>query len=299
MPTSVEGTIVAAFGRHYEVELADGSCATCFPRGKRSLYACGDRVAIEARSADQGMIVRLLARASLLFRRDEWREKLIAANATQVVIVVATEPSFSDELISRCIAAAEDQGMKVAIVLNKIDLVVQLEYARQLLAPFQRLGYSVIEIAARRDAGAVRALLSKQTSVLVGQSGMGKSTLVNTLVPHANAPTREHSTVLDAGRHTTTCTRMYRLDATANLIDSPGLQVFGLSRLSLGGLEQAFIEMQPMLGRCRFRDCRHLSEPGCAVIEAAGRGAIDPRRLAHFRALQQELDGGSKAQFGG
>lgn len=299
MARSVDGTIVAAFGRHYEVELADGSCATCFPRGKRSLYACGDRVAIESRSADQGVIVRLLERRSLLFRRDEWREKLIAANATQAVLVVATEPSFSDELISRCIAAAEDQGMKVAIVLNKIDLEAQLANARRLLGPFRRLGYPVIEIAARRDAGAMRALLSNETSVLVGQSGMGKSTLVNALAPHANAPTCEHSTALDTGKHTTTCTRMYRLDAASNLIDSPGLQVFGLARLSLGGLEQAFIEMRPLLGRCRFRDCRHLSEPGCAVLEAAGRGAIDPRRLDHFRALQHELDAGSRTRFGG
>lgn len=290
--------IVAAFGRHYEVALGDGSRLRCFPRGKRSLYACGDRVAIGSRSADQGVIVRLLERRSLLFRRDEWREKLIAANATQIVIVVATEPSFSDELVSRCIAAAENQGMKVAIVLNKIDIQAQLANARKLLGPFQRLGYPVIEISARLDAGAIRALLSNETSVLVGQSGMGKSTLVNALVPNADAPTREHSTVLDAGKHTTTYTRMYRLDPASKLIDSPGLQVFGLSRLSLGGLEQAFIELRPMLGRCRFRDCRHASEPGCAVIEAAGRGAIDPRRLDHFRALQRELDAGSKTRFG-
>ena len=298
MHTSIEGTIVAAFGRHYEVALAEGSRLACFPRGKRSPYACGDRVLIERSGADQGVIVRLIERHSLLFRRDEWREKLIAANATQIVIVVATEPSFSDELISRCIAAAESQGLKVAIVLNKIDIDTQRPNARRLLDPFQQLGYPVIELSALHDAEALKSLLSGETSVLVGQSGMGKSTLVNALVPNANAPTREHSVVLDSGKHTTTTTRMYQVDGNARLIDSPGMQVFGLAQLSLGGLEQAFIEMRPMLGRCRFRDCRHASEPGCAVIEAAGRGAIDPRRLAHFRALQQELDAGSKSRFG-
>jgi ribosome biogenesis GTPase len=298
LPASIEAEIVAAFGRHYEVVLADGNCLSCFPRGKRSPYACGDRVLIEQSSADQGVIVRLLERRSLLYRRDEWREKLIAANATQVVIVVATEPSFSDELISRCIAAAESQGLKVAIVLNKVDVEALLPSARRLLAPFQRLGYPVIELSALRDAGSLTALLSGETTVLVGQSGMGKSTLVNSLVPNANAATREHSAVLDSGKHTTTHTRMYRLEGESRLIDSPGMQVFGLSQLSLGGLEQAFIEMRPMLGRCRFRDCRHATEPGCAVVEAAGRAEIDPRRLDHFRALQRELDADSKLRFG-
>lgn len=298
MQTSIEGTIVAAFGRHYEVALADGSCLTCFPRGKRSPYACGDRVLIEQSSADQGVIVRLLERQSLLYRRDEWREKLIAANATQIAIVVATEPSFSDELISRCIAAAESQGLKVAIVLNKVDIQALLPNARRLLDSFQRLGYPVIELSALHDAGSLTALLSGETTVLVGQSGMGKSTLVNAMVPNANAATREHSTALDSGKHTTTHTRMYRLEGGSRLIDSPGMQVFGLAQLSLGGLEQAFVELRPMLGRCRFRDCRHATEPGCAVIEAADRGEIDPRRLDHFRALQQELDADAKSRFG-
>lgn len=271
---------------------------SCFPRGKRSLYACGDRVIIERRSADQGVIVRLLERQNLLFRRDEWREKLIASNATQIVIVVATEPSFSDELISRCIAAAEHQGLKVAIVLNKIDIAAQLENARNLLGPFVRIGYPLIELSALHDAATLNAFLSGETTVLVGQSGMGKSTLVNALIPDANAATREHSVVLDSGKHTTTHTRMYRLDEHTRLIDSPGMQVFGLAQLSLGGLEEAFVELRPMLGRCRFRDCRHASEPGCAVIEATSRGEIDPRRLDHFRALQRDIDASSKTPSG-
>lgn len=290
MRVSTEGTIVAAFGRHYEVDIGDGTSLSCFPRGKRSAYACGDRVGIERNGIDQGVIVRLLERRSLLLRRDEWREKLIAANATQVAIVVATEPSFSDELISRCIAAAEDQGIKAAIVLNKVDIEAPLPSARQLLDPFRRLGYPVVELSALVDASVLTAHLSGQTTVLVGQSGMGKSTLVNALIPSAGATTREHSIVLDSGKHTTTHSRMYELDRVSRLIDSPGLQVFGLAHMTFGGLERAFVELRPVLGRCRFRDCRHVSEPDCAVVAAVDRGEIDPRRLEHFRALQRQLD---------
>lgn len=291
MPIATEGTIVAAFGRHYEVSLGGGTSLTCFPRGKRSSYACGDRVGIERNGVDQGVIVRLIERRSLLFRRDQWREKLIAANATQVAIVVATEPSFSDELISRCIAAAEEQRLKVAIVLNKIDIESSLENARSLLGPFRNLGYPVIELSALHDADELRPRLAGQTTVLVGQSGMGKSTLINALLPGVGAITREHSAALDSGKHTTTHARLYPLSGDSRLIDSPGLQAFGLAHLSLGGLEHAFVELRPMLGLCRFRDCRHVAEPDCAVIAAAGRGEIDPRRLAHFRALQQQLSG--------
>ena len=285
---NIKGTIVAAHGRQYRVELADGETLLCFPRGKKSEAACGDQVTVQ-RSGDQGVIDTIEPRRSLLYRSNAFKEKLIAANVTQIVIVVATEPSFSDELITRCITAAESQEMQALIVLNKIDLADRVPAARATLAPFARLGYRVLELSARTSGEALRALLSHHTSVLVGQSGMGKSTLTNALIPEANAPTREISESLDSGKHTTTHATLYRLDADSALIDSPGLQEFGLGHLSAGEIEHTFLELRPLLGQCRFRNCRHDREPDCAVREAVRTGQMDPRRFAVFRTLCAEI----------
>ncbi|OIQ92905.1 putative ribosome biogenesis GTPase RsgA [mine drainage metagenome] len=285
MSSSLEGTIVAAFGRHYEVELTDGTHLTGFPRGKKSPYACGDRVALERVATDQVQIQRHLPRTSLLYRSDAYREKLIAANATQIVLVVATEPSFSDELLTRALVAAESQGLSSIIVLNKADLAEGLEQALARLVPLQALGYPVIVISARTDAAPLLPLLAGELSVLVGQSGMGKSTLINALVPGATAATREISAALDSGKHTTTHARLYRLDHGGALIDSPGLQEFGLAHLPRGAIEQGFIEFRPHLDACRFRDCRHQSEPGCAIKQAVQQGRIDRRRFEQFLRL--------------
>ena len=284
--TTVAGRIVAAFGRHYEVALEDdGRRVTGIPRGKKSLYACGDRVHIELSAADQGQITGHDERDTLLYRSDEWKQKIIAANVTQLVLVTATEPGFSDELLSRAVAAAEHEGMKVLLVLNKCDLTTGLAAARALLAPFAALGYPVLELSAREGADALRPFLTDETSILVGQSGMGKSTLINALLPDAQAATREISTALDSGKHTTTYARLYALPEGGAIIDSPGLQEFGLAHLSLGELEAAFRELRPLLGQCRFHDCRHKAEPDCAVKAAVTSGAMHPRRYAHFMQI--------------
>ena len=282
---SQAGTVVAAFGRQYEIALDGGGLALCFPRGKKSHVACGDRVTVTLSAADHGVITAVLPRSTLLYRSDAFRQKLFAANATQAVIVVAAEPSFSDELVSRCIVAAEQQHMRALIVLNKTDLAEKAEAARLQLAPFLDLGYPVVELSAKHDAEALRPHLAGQCSVLVGQSGMGKSTLINALLPEVQASVREISGALDSGKHTTTHTRLYRLDAASSLIDSPGMQEFGLAHLTRAEIEQGFREFLPHLDRCRFRDCRHEQEPDCALRAAVAAGSIGARRLGQFHAL--------------
>ncbi len=286
---SLQGTIVAAFGRHYEVEAGDGSLWQAMPKAKRSIYACGDRVELEAVADGQARILTHLARTSLLYRSDAYREKLIAANPTQVVLVVATEPGFSDELLSRALVAVEHDRLRAVIVLNKADITDLLPAARARVAAFAELGYPVIETSARQSAAPLQPFLAGQLSVLVGQSGMGKSTLINALVPGAAVATREISTALDSGKHTTTYARLYRLDADSAIIDSPGLQEFGLSHLTRGEIEDAFVEFRADVGSCRFRDCRHEAEPDCAIKAAIAAGRISPRRQQHFLSITAGL----------
>lgn len=283
------GCIVASFGRHYEIELADGCRVSGFPRGKKSPFAVGDVVDLTA----DGQITGHTLRQSLLYRSDAYRQKLIAANVTQLVLVVATEPSFSDLLLTRALVAAEHEGLRVLIVLNKSDLTSALPAARAALAPFAALGYRIVELSARLDAMLLNPLLLGEISVLVGQSGMGKSTLTNALVPAAAAATREISTALDSGKHTTTYARLYRLESGCALIDCPGLQEFGLAHMTPAEIEFGFVEFRPYIGACRFRDCRHTAEPGCAIKTAVAGGAIHPRRLEHYRQLISESTHGS------
>ena len=285
--------VAAAFGRQYLVRLADGSEMLCLTRGKKSEVVCGDLVEIKltgeasAQNGAQGVIERIAPRRSLLHRSDAFREKLIAANVTQIVVVVAVEPSFSDELLARCLVAAYDQQLDVLIVLNKCDLAEAATAARQRLAPYRAIGYHVLELCAKQDVSALRPLLQGHASVLVGQSGMGKSTLINALLPGAQAATREISGALDSGKHTTTHARLYRLDETSSLIDCPGVQAFGLHHLNFGGIEQGFVEFAPYLGQCRFHDCRHTHEPGCALRAAVAAGKIDARRLELFHQISR------------
>jgi ribosome biogenesis GTPase len=282
------GRIVASFGRRFLVDLADGSRLDCVVRGKRTALACGDRVAVAASGSGLGVIESVAPRATLLYRSDRHRQKLVAANVSQIVVVVAPLPAFSLDLVNRCLAAAEHGGIAALIALNKSDLP-QLPEAAMMLEPYPALGYRVVTLSAKRDLSPLLPHLSGRTSVLVGQSGMGKSTLVNALVPGASARVAEISAALGSGRHTTTHARLHRLDAASELIDSPGLQEFGLHHIAQHELEQAFVEFRPLLGHCRFRDCRHVSEPGCAVAAACDAGKITAQRLESYRGLAREL----------
>jgi ribosome biogenesis GTPase len=280
-----EGQIVAAYGRQFLVELADGSTIPCVTRGKKSGAACGDHVTIKMTSPDQGVIEAIAPRRSLLFRSDAFREKLIASNVTQIVVVVAAEPAFYEELINRCLIAAEAASIKALIVLNKSDMQEESAQALDKLALYRDLGYPLLPLSAKLDIAPLRPYLQGETSVLVGQSGMGKSSIVNALLPGIALRTQEISQALNSGRHTTTHAQLYHLDATSHIVDSPGMQEFGLHHLNRDDIVHAFVEFRPYIGHCRFSNCKHLVEPGCAVLEAAAQGKIDVRRWESYRKI--------------
>jgi ribosome biogenesis GTPase / thiamine phosphate phosphatase len=284
---AIQGQVVAAFSRQYIVELCDGELLPCLTRGKKSEVACGDIVEIQRISDAQGVIERILPRQTLLYRSDAYRQKLIAANITQIIVVVASKPSFSDELLARCLVAAHDQQLATLIVLNKCDLLEEAKIARAQLEPYRAIGYRVLELSAKENVAPLRPFLQGHTSILVGQSGMGKSTLINALLPDAQAPTREISTALNSGKHTTTHARLYHLDTESHLIDCPGVQAFGLHHLNFGAIEAGFVEFAAFHGQCRFNNCRHTHEPGCALKKSEQEGKIDARRLKLFQEISQ------------
>lgn len=281
-----KGLVVAAFGKRYEVELEDKRRISCVTRGKKTDIASGDIVEIALTDHHEGVVESITPRKSLLYRSNAFKSKLLAANVTQIVIVLATQPSFYEALLNRCLVAAEAAGIKVLIVLNKCDLVNP--DATDKLAQYAQLGYQTIQLSATENITPLLPLLHGEQSVMVGQSGMGKSTIINALLPHEAARTQEFSAALDSGKHTTTATRLYHLDASSTLIDSPGLQEFGLHHISQFDLEQAFIEFRPYLGHCRFNNCRHLHEPDCAILNQLNL-AVSPNRLAQYQLLTEEL----------
>lgn len=285
------GTIIAAHGRHYLAQVGEEKLQ-CVTRGKKSDVAVGDKVNLKRTSANQAVIESIGERKTLLYRSDQYKSKLLAANVTQLFIVVATEPGFTDDLISRALVAAESAGVDAHIVLNKTDIVAALPKTRERLQVYRKLGYPIHEVSAQAEPDATRdaflVLLQGQSTILIGQSGMGKSSLINLIVPDADIAVREISAALDTGKHTTTFTRLYAMSDDTAVIDSPGFQEFGLYQLSEGMLERAFREFAPHLGHCKFYNCHHLTEPGCAVLAAVESGEIARMRHQLYAQLLHE-----------
>jgi ribosome biogenesis GTPase len=291
MTAVLTGTIIAAHGRHYLADV-DGRKLQCVTRGKKTNVAVGDKVNLKMTSEDQAVIESIVERDTLLYRSDQYKSKLLAANLTRLFIVVATEPGFADDLVSRSLVAAEAAGIDAHLILNKTDVTDLLPKARERIGVYTALGYPLHEVSARTDeahaVATLMPLLEGQSSIFIGQSGMGKSSLINLLVPDADIAVREISAALDTGKHTTTFTRLYDLKGNGSIIDSPGFQEFGLYHLSEGMLERAFVEFKPYLGHCKFYNCRHLIEPQCAVLAAVAEGKIARFRHTLYGQLLHE-----------
>lgn len=287
MSAAEYGLVTAVWRRQCAVRLEEGRAASCVMRGRRLAVACGDRVRVSLEASDRGVIENVEARSSLFFRSDGHREKLIAANVTQVLGIVAPDPPYDDELVQRWTIAAESARCTFVLIANKNDLPGFPSLAPRLAA-VRALGYAVLELAAKRDVAALAPVVAGRRSVLVGQSGMGKSTLINALAPGAAARTGELSAALGTGRHTTSETALYPLADSGWIVDSPGMKAFGLAHLDAQTIEHAFVELRPLLGQCRFRDCRHGAEPGCAVRDAVARGEVKPWRVALLQRLLAE-----------
>jgi len=283
--------VLAAHRRHFLVALDTGERIECVLKGRHTALACGDRVDV-VRVAGGGAIERVHPRGNLIYRSDAFKEKLIAANATMLVGVVAPDLPVDLELVDRWSVAAEAERCSFVLVANKADLPGFDAFLARL-ATWRKLGYTVVAVSAKDDVEPVRSLLGGEHAVLVGQSGMGKSTILNALAPGASARTADVSAALATGRHTTTATTLHPVDADPRhgwIVDSPGMTQFGLAHLAPDAIPEAFVELRPHLGHCRFRDCRHDREPGCAVRAAVERGEIAPHRVALMHTLVAESE---------
>jgi ribosome biogenesis GTPase len=283
------GLVIAAHRRHYVVDLDSGGTLACVLKGRSMTLACGDRVHV-AREAAGGAIVSIEPRRSLLYRSDAFKEKLIAANVTQVLGVIAPDVPVDEHLLNRWIVAAETEHCRFVLILNKSDLAGASKFSPRF-ASYAALGYPVVQVSATHDVSALRPWITGQHSVVIGQSGMGKSTLINALLPGAAARIGELSDALRSGRHTTTSTALYRLpDGDGWLVDSPGMKVFGLAHCSADAIAHAFVELRDLIPRCRFRDCRHDREPGCAVQSAVAKGRVASQRVLLLQSLLREAE---------
>lgn len=290
------GLVVATHGRHVVVEDTEGQRLICHPRGKKSEAVVGDRVQWQHTldGGDEGVIVAVEERRSLLYRQDEWRSKSFAANLDQLLMWIAVEPVFSEAQLTRALIAAESAGIPATIVLNKIDLP-GAPTARERLAPYKAMGYRVVELSLKKETEAARAqvgpLLQGKATLVLGPSGAGKSTLINTLLPHARAEVGEISQALNSGKHTTTSSLWYWLDDSRSsaVIDSPGFQEFGMHHIPPTELARWMPDIAKHMNDCRFHNCTHRQEPGCAVQAAMERGEVSPIRLSLYTALYDEL----------
>ncbi len=298
-----QGLVVAGFGRHVLVETADGQRIICHPRGKKGQALVGDEVRWLP-SEDEGTIEKIDERSNVFYRQDELRTKSFAANLDQILILIAADPEFSESQLTRALIAAEAAGITPIVALNKSDLAEPFGRAWTKLSPYRAMGYQMLPLAIKPEpdravdtaqTDRLMALLEGKKTLVLGPSGSGKSSLTNLLVPKAKVLTAEISRALNSGKHTTTSTTLYWIDAarTAAIIDSPGFQEFGLNHIEPMQLAQLMPDFKAHAQNCKFYNCTHLHEPGCGVISELKSGAgpinISVNRYRLYSELFAEL----------
>jgi len=293
---TLPGLVVANFGAKLVVEDANGKLHRCAGRRKLGPVVCGDRVQWQAGKHQDCAVTDLQVRHSELARPDKnGRKKTIAANIDQILIMTAPGVEFSTGLIDRYLITAESVGIQPLIVLNKIDLLdpQQLSEIKQQLAAYEKLDYPVIYTSTTTAHGldSLLPLLHHKTSIVVGKSGVGKSSLINVLLPDAAARVGEISQATGKGTHTTTTAWLYHLHGNkGDVIDSPGIREFGLWQITPPQVATGFREFRDYAEQCRFRDCLHRGEPGCAVADAVKRGEISEQRYASYQRILNSVE---------
>ena len=293
-----QGIILSHFGTQVEVEGTQapyiGVATRCNMRANLGQLVTGDKVIWRPKQQEGGVVVATTERHTSLSRPDmHGRLKPVAANIDHIVIVVAAEPVAHANLIDRYLVAAETVGIPPVILLNKCDLINDdnREDLNRLMATYEQLGYQIIRTSTKDQAGmeSLYQFLQGKTSVFVGQSGVGKSSLIGTLLPGIEISVGELSQKRKKGTHTTTTARLFHMPKGGDLIDSPGIREFGLWHISEDELLNGFIEFRPHIGYCRFRDCAHEQEPGCAILEALEKGEITQHRFESYLRIKQSI----------
>jgi len=293
-----QGLVISHFGHQLDIEAVSGAqqgnVFRCHLRANLDPMVTGDSV-IWRPGKPTGVVVAANERQSLLSRPDSNSQlRPVAANINYIVIVIAPEPTPHSNLIDRYLVAAETVNIEPIVLLNKIDLQESFLDLKlnDLLERYKKIGYQVLSASTKTQDGlnTLKVALNQRTSVFVGQSGVGKSSLINALLPEANIRTSELSVNRAKGKHTTTTARLFHFPDGGDLIDSPGIREFGLWHMDQASLANGFVEFRPFLGHCRFRNCQHQEEPGCALLEAVSQGKITQERLNNYHHILASLN---------
>lgn len=288
------GLIVARYGHHLTVEHGEGQLQRCVARQNLDAIVCGDRVVWQSSGEEDGVITALQPRKNLLARPGpDGRMKAVAANIDQIVVVIAPRPEISENLLDRYLVAAELCGIHPVILINKTDLLnpAELQALRQRLGVYERIGYALLFASTHQEHGLdiLNRQLRDRTSILVGQSGVGKSSLVKALLPDIDIRIGAISEDSGLGRHTTSSSMLYHLPLGGELIDSPGVRDFGLWDVEPEAVIEGFPDLRPFIGQCKFSNCSHRVEPGCALQQAVADGTVSARRLNSYFAIHDGL----------